>query len=256
MTTFLAMNEIRFHLSVVELIYTCAIFTEDGTGMKKLKAKALLIDLDGTIVDSVEIFEAATKAAFSAVEHKPSSGKLGLEIARCLQLNRSLNRIFEKNNVNGALREKFLSVFLQSFYTIAASRTKLFPNVENTLRVLSRDFSLALITRRHVSKTQVVKELERLHVSSLFGAVVTSLEVSKTTPSPDALLKAADELQVPIDSCVVVSDSGVDIQAGKRAGAKTVAVLSGLFEREELMKENPDLIIDDVRRLPEHLVAT
>jgi len=229
---------------------------EDGTAMKTLKAKALLIDLDGTIVDSVEVFEAATKAAFSAVGHKPSSGKLGLEIARCLQLNRSLDGLFEENHVNGALREKFLSVFLQSFYTIAAIRSKLFPNVENTLHVLSRDFSLALITRRHVSKTQVVKELERLHVSSLFGAVITSLEVAKPTPSPDALLKAADELQVPIDGCVVVSDSGVDIQAGKRAGAKTVAVLSGLFEEEELMKENPDLIIDDVRRLPEHLVAT
>ncbi len=224
--------------------------------MKKLKAKALLIDLDGTIVDSVEIFEAAAKIAFSAVEHKPSSGKLGLEIARCLQLNRSLDGIFEKNNVDGPVREKFLSVFLQSFYSIAANGTKLFPHVEDTLRVLSREFPLALITRRHVSKAQVVKELERLHVSSLFGAVVTSLEVSTPTPSPDALLKAADELHVPVDGCVVVSDSGVDIQAGKRAGAKTVAVLSGLFQREELMKESPDLIIDNVRRLPEHLVAT
>jgi HAD superfamily hydrolase (TIGR01509 family) len=228
----------------------------DGTTMKKLEAKALLIDLDGTIVDSMEVFEAATEAAFSAVGHKSSSGKLGLEIARCLQLNRSLDELFEQNHVNEALREKFLSVFLQSFYTIAASRTKLLPDVENTLHVLSRDFSLALITRRHVSKTQVVKELERLHVSSLFGAVVTSLEVAKPSPSPDALLKAADELQVPIDSCIVVSDSGVDIQAGKCAGAKTVAVLSGLFEKEELVKENPDLIIDEVRRLPEHLVAT
>jgi HAD superfamily hydrolase (TIGR01509 family) len=224
--------------------------------MKKLKAKALLIDLDGTIVDSVEVFNAATKAAFSAIGHKPGSGKLGLEIARCLQLDRSLDELFEKNHVNRALREKFLSIFLQSFYTIAASKSKLFPNVENTLHALSRDFSLALITRRHVSKTQVVKELEHLHVSSLFSAVVTSLGVAKPTPSPDALLKAADELQVPIDGCVVVSDSGVDIQAGKRVGAKTVAVLSGLFEEEELVKENPDLIIDSIRRLPEYLVAT
>jgi HAD superfamily hydrolase (TIGR01509 family) len=229
---------------------------EDGKTMKKLKAKALLIDLDGTIVNSVEVFNVATKAAFSAIGHKQSSGKLGLKIARCLQLNRSLDELFEENHVNGALREEFLSVFLQSFYTIAASRSKLFPNVKNTLHALSRDFSLALITRRHASKTQVVKELERLHVGSLFGAVVTSLEVAKPTPSPDALLKAAEELQVPVDDCVVVSDSGVDIQAGRRVGAKTVAVLSGLFEKEELVKENPDLIIDSVRRLPGHLVAT
>ena len=97
--------------------------------MKKLKAKALLIDLDGTIVDSAEVFEAATRAAFSAVGHNQSSGKFGLEIARCLQLNRSPDELFEKNHVNRALREKFLSVFLQSFYTNAANRSKLFPNV-------------------------------------------------------------------------------------------------------------------------------
>jgi phosphoglycolate phosphatase-like HAD superfamily hydrolase len=54
---------------------------------------------------------------------------------------------------------------------------------------------------------------------------------------------------------VVVSDSGVDIVAGKRAGAKTVAVLSGLFDERELRKEDPDLIIKNVRLLPKHLAT-
>lgn len=223
--------------------------------MEKLRAKALLIDLDGTIADSAEIFEAAADAAFSALGEKPRSNQVGWQLARCLQLDRSLEQIFEKYQVDKDSRKEFLDVFLESFYKFAASRTRLFPNVESTLQELSQSFSLALITRRHVPKTYLAEELERLQIKDLFKSIVTSLDVARPTPFPDALLKAAEELRVPIDSCVVVSDSGVDILAGKRAGAKTVAVLSGLFDERELREENPDLIVENVRLLPKHLAT-
>ncbi len=99
------------------------------------------------------------------------------------------------------------------------------------------------------------KELERLGLYRHFTAIVTAIEVERPTPFPDTILKAADELQVLVRNCVVVSDSGVDIRAGKSAGAKTVAVLSGLFRREELKMEKPDLIIKDINCLPEYLLA-
>ncbi|MDH5448992.1 MAG: HAD-IA family hydrolase [Candidatus Bathyarchaeota archaeon] len=223
---------------------------------QKLEAKALLIDLDGTIVDSLEAFAEAAETALSTIGGSQSSDNVGLEIARRLQRNLLLDEFFNKTNVDEDLREKFLTLFLQSFYKIAPSKTKLFPNVDKTLRKLSRNFLLALITRRRVPKRLVKKELERLHLDSYFTTIVTSLEVERPTPFPDAILKAADELQVPVHDCVVVSDSGVDVQAGKSAGAKTVAVLSGLFKKEELIKEIPDLIIKDITCLPVHLLAT
>lgn len=222
---------------------------------QKLKAKALLIDLDGTIVDSLEAFAEAAEAALSAIGCTQSSDNVGLEIARCLQLNLPLDEFFDETDVDEALREKFLTFFLQSFYKIAPCKTKLFPNVDKTLHELSRNFLLALITRRRVSKKLVEKELQRLRLDSYFTTIVTSLEVKMPTPFPDAIIKAADKLQVPVHNCVVVSDSGVDIQAGKSAGAKTVAVLSGLFKEEELRKETPDLIIKDVTSLSEHLLS-
>jgi phosphoglycolate phosphatase len=223
---------------------------------QKLEAKALLIDLDGTIVDSLEAFAKAAETALSTIAGNQSSEDAGLELARCLQCNLPLDEFFDRNNVDRALREDFLTLFLQSFYKIAPNKTKLFPNVDKALRKLSRNFVLALITRRYIPKRLVKKELERLHIDVYFKAIVTSLEVERPTPFPDAILKAADELQVSIHSCVVVSDSGVDIQAGKSAGAKTVAVLSGLFEKEELRKEMPDLIMKDITCLSEHLLAT
>jgi phosphoglycolate phosphatase len=66
-------------------------------------------------------------------------------------------------------------------------------------------------------------------------------------------LTAAERIGVKIQHCAIVGDSIVDIQAGKSAGAKTIAVLSGLFNREELKKQKPNLIIKDINSLPDWL---
>jgi phosphoglycolate phosphatase-like HAD superfamily hydrolase len=71
----------------------------------------------------------------------------------------------------------------------------------------------------------------------------------KPKPSPEALIKCAEHLDVKIRDCAVVGDSVIDIRAGKNAGARTVAVLSGIFSREELAREKPDLILQNVNEL-------
>ena len=66
----------------------------------------------------------------------------------------------------------------------------------------------------------------------------------------------ADEvraLDVDICDCVIVGDSVIDVRAGKAAGTKTVAVLSGLFSYDELSSEQPDLILDNVTKLPDYV---
>ena len=60
-------------------------------------------------------------------------------------------------------------------------------------------------------------------------------------------------MNVPLCECVVIGDSVVDIKAGKLAGAKTVAVLSGIYTREELEPEKPDLIIENINEFPKFL---
>jgi len=83
-----------------------------------------------------------------------------------------------------------------------------------------------------------------------FTYVVTALDTHKPKPSPEALIKAVKALDINMCDCVIVGDSVTDVKAGKAAGAMTVAVLSGLFSREELAKEKPDLILKDVTELP------
>ena len=152
--------------------------------------------------------------------------------------------------------KEFLKAFLDAWYTIVTVKSTALPKVHKTLRKLSNHFQLALITRRNVSKESIKWELKRLGLAQYFKLIMTSQDVEKPKPSPQAFVKAANHLNVSIHDCAVVGDSIVDIQAAKSARAKTIAVLSGLFSREELEAEKPDLIIKNISTLSQHLLES
>jgi len=222
----------------------------------RMKVKALLIDLDGTIVNITEPCIEAAKEATSTLRFQKIDVKIGLEIAKKLQSNLSLDETFAKFGIDKSMGKEFLKAFLDAWYTIVTVESTALPKVHKTLRKLSKHFQLALITRRNMSKELIKRELKRLGLTQYFKLIMTSQDVEKPKPSPLAFVKAANHLNVSIHDCAVVGDSIVDIQAAKSAGAKTIAVLSGLSSREELEAENPDLIIENISTLSQHLLES
>jgi HAD superfamily hydrolase (TIGR01509 family) len=212
--------------------------------VEKLKVNGIFFDLDGTIVDSREAYYEAARTAFQAMEQEPPETKVALEIPRMLERKQPINDII-KGDIH-----KFLQVYLKTYYFITTEKTKPLPNVSTALRILSTKAKLALITMRAFPKESIITELKHFSIAKYFTYVVTALDTHKPKPSPEALIKCVKALDVQICDCIIVGDSISDIRAGKAAGAKTVAVLSGLFSRQELAEENPDLIIKDVTMLP------
>jgi phosphoglycolate phosphatase len=218
---------------------------------RKLRVKALLLDLDGTLVDSGQALKEAGKAGFIALGLPDvHDEKIPFEVARRLELDLPIDDVFSGFHVSKEIEERFLPAYLTAYYSAVTSRSKPFPQTKRTLQTLSRRFPLALITLRYVVREQILDELNHLGLAKFFRAVVTTLDVEKPKPFPDALLVAAKKLHVPIGECAIVGDSIIDIQAGKAAGAKTIAVLTGLFSRAELEGQKPDLVIDALTRLP------
>lgn len=213
----------------------------------KLRVKGILLDLDGTIVDSKEAYLEAAKTAFQILGQKPPEKRTALEIPKRLEQNLPINGI-----VNGSVTD-FLNVYLKTYYSVTMEKTKPFPNVQATLEQLSQKMQLALITMRFVPKTQIIMELELFSLAKYFSHIITALDTHKPKPSPEALIKTVKALDVNMCDCIIVGDSVIDVRAGKTAGAKTVAVLSGLFSRAELALEHPDLILNDVTQLPNHV---
>lgn len=214
---------------------------------KKLKAKGIFLDLDGTIVDSTQAYLEAAKIAFQAIGEKPPQTSVALEIPRRLEQGLQINDLTNGNT------KKWLQIYFDAYYSVAEAKTKLLPNVSEALEALSGHAKLALITMRHIPSSVIQKQLDFFGVAKYFTHIVTALDTSKPKPSPEALIQCVRALDVEMCDCIIAGDSVNDVRAGKAAGARTVGLLSGLFERAELARECPDLILPDVTALPEYI---
>lgn len=214
----------------------------------KFQVKAILLDLDGTIVDSKEAYIEAFKRTWAKMQLDNFDSKLAFEIPRKLEQNIPINDIVQVDDVEG-----FLEIYREEYYHVTAEKTKLIPKIAETLEKLSKKARLALITMRFVPRKRIMLELEKFGIANYFEYVVTALDTHTPKPSPEALIKCANQMNVQTCDCLIVGDSVADVKAGKRAEIVTVAVLSGIFSREELEAEKPDLILESVDQLPDFL---
>jgi len=209
----------------------------------RLRMEGVFVDLDGTIIDSKEAYSEAARVAFQHVGHNLEKLLVAMEIPRRIEQGMPLDDIV------GDETEEFLRVYLNAYYSIAKTRTHPFAYVGETLQELSKRTKLALITMRRMPKEDIIEELDRFGLAQFFSYITTALDVHKPKPSPDALVEAMRTLKVEVRNCLIVGDSVMDIRAGKAAGIKTAAVLTGLFKLEELAKEQPDYILKDFSQL-------
>jgi HAD superfamily hydrolase (TIGR01509 family) len=213
----------------------------------KFKAKGIFLDLDGTIVDSTSAYIEAAKIAFQAVGKPIPPIEVLLELPKRVEQGRCID------DISDGTTDEFLPVYLDAYHAITEKETKLFPNIAYTLELLSKKAKLALITMRHVPNEMLQKELETHGIAKYFTHVVTALDTDKPKPSPEALIRCVEALDVDMQDCIMAGDSINDLRAGKAAGAKTIGLLSGLYSKEELKREKPDLILPDVNALPEYI---
>jgi pyrophosphatase PpaX len=85
-----------------------------------------------------------------------------------------------------------------------------------------------------------------------FDVIVTRDDVFFGKPSPEPVILALKKLNVSANEAVVVGDMPTDIESGKKAGTKTIALLTGLFN-ESLLEASPDLTINSILEVPEAL---
>ncbi|MCW4000641.1 MAG: HAD family hydrolase [Candidatus Bathyarchaeota archaeon] len=213
----------------------------------RLKAKGIFLDLDGTLVDSTEAYLEAAKTAFCGIDKEAPCSQLMLDIPKRLEQRISID------DLTGGNTKQFLAVYLDAYHSYTERKTRLIPNVAATLQTLSQKSKLALITMRFVPSQVIQKELDYFGIAQYFSHIATALDTAKPKPSPEALIRCVETLSLDMQECLIAGDSVNDMRAGKAAGAKTVAVLTGLYNQEELARENPDLVLPNVCALPEHV---
>jgi phosphoglycolate phosphatase-like HAD superfamily hydrolase len=132
--------------------------------------------------------------------------------------------------------------------------TSLVPGIKQALVSLQERFQLAIVTARTQHTTDAFLESSKLR--SLFECIATARTCSRTKPHPAPLLWAADQMQLPIEACLMVGDTPIDIRTGVAAGAQTIGVLCGFGEKDELEEAGANLILESTTHLPDVLLPS
>jgi len=97
----------------------------------------------------------------------------------------------------------------------------------------------------------VVPLVEHFQMAPFFQVVLGGDNVTRKKPHPEMLFLVLEKLRVRPERALYVGDMTLDVEAGRRAGIKTVAVLTGSSAREELEREKPFKILESLHHLPE-----
>lgn len=207
-----------------------------------MKIKLIIFDLDGTLVDSsVDI----TNSLNYAIE--PYNFQQ-LSVEKTISLvGEGLTKLVE--SLLGEDRKDILPEVLKRFidhYTAHLTDfSKVYPGVKETLEGLS-EYKKAVISNKREFLSR--RLLEDLGLAVYFDSIMGSDSAGEKKPSPKPLLKVMEILSCRPDEALIVGDSNFDIEAGKAAGIKTIAVSYG-YKKIGMLKD-ADHIIDDMRELP------
>lgn len=219
--------------------------------MNQLKMPELvLIDVDGTLVDSVP------DLAFSADQ---MMSQLGLpergEDAVRHWVGNGIEKLVKRtlvNNLddepNAELFDKALPIFWQVYENNICVRSRLYDGVIEGLDYMKyRGYRLGCVTNKARSFT--IPLLEQIGIAPYFEVSICGDDTARKKPDPLPLLTAAGEFQVAPENSLMLGDSKSDVQAARAAGFQIICMSYGYNHGEDIRRYEPDAVIDSMIEL-------
>ena len=119
-----------------------------------------------------------------------------------------------------------------------------------------KDRGHTVVLASSAKQDEVDHYLDQLDAREIADDWTTSADVESTKPEPDLVQAALDKAGAGADDAVMVGDTTWDIEAAKRAGVATIAVMTGGFGRDELEDAGAAAVFDSVAELRERLGET
>lgn len=209
--------------------------------------KAILFDLDGTLIDTNElIFQSFKHTLKKHLNLEPSKD----EITRLYgePLWKSLSRYDDKN-------VEELMVTYRSYNDLHHDNLcKGFYGVgEALMKLKNNGIKIAIVTSKR--RKMADRGLNLLNLSQYIDVIITPEDTEKHKPEAEPALKACKLLGVSPKEAIMVGDSFYDILCGKNAGCLTCAVKYTTLSMELIKSYNPEYFIDGIEELLEVIAA-
>ncbi len=202
--------------------------------------RAVLFDLDGTLIDSITLILESARFAF--VGH---DGPVPSDAEWLSGVGTPLVAIFRKYARDEARVQALIARYREYQMPNHDRLVTAYEGVVETVRALrAASHPLAIVT----SKTEGLarRGIDCAGIGDCFDVLIGCDTVEKHKPDPEPVLAALDRLGVAPGDAVFVGDSVHDIIAGNAAGVTTIAALWGPFSRSDLESSRPTHFLERI----------
>jgi phosphoglycolate phosphatase len=219
------------------------------------KPEMILIDVDGTLVDSVPDLAYCVDTMMTELGRAPHGEALVRE-----WVGNGVERLVSRalvGQLNGepadADFERAYPLFLDLYAENTSKRSCLYPGVREGLDQLkSGDYRIGCVTNKAAQFTEPL--LKDLGVYDDFSIVISGDTLSKKKPDPAPLLHAAEFFACDPANALMIGDSVSDVAAARAAGFQIVCMSYGYNHGVDIREAAPDAVVDSFVEVPPLLV--
>lgn len=222
--------------------------------VKKFRPKLIMIDVDGTLVDSVPDLAYCVDETMKAIGKKPWSEAqvrhwVGNGVPKLVE--RSLTGELE-GTLDQVEYDQAYPIFLELYSHNTSVRSCLYDGVKEGLDYMkAQGYTLGCVTNKAEQFTLPI--LKDLGIFDYFGIVVSGDTLSKKKPDPLPLLHSAEFFGIDPQHSLMLGDSVSDVKASRAAGFEIICMSYGYNHGNDIRDNNPDLVIDSMAELKEYL---
>ncbi len=204
--------------------------------------KAIIFDLDGTLVDSVNYHAEAWVKAFQKYGYDFSFDRLREQIGKGSEF--IISELLPKDEAE-KLESDIAEYRKQYFQSNLLEKVKPFPKVRELFTAIKAD-NIKIVLASSARKETIEHYKKLLNIEDLIDGATSTDDVEQSKPEPDIFAAALKKLEgIDSEEVIVVGDSPYDAIAANKIGLRTIGVLCGGFERETLGKAGCVAIYQD-----------
>lgn len=192
---------------------------------------AAIFDVDGTLVDSVDLHAKAWQEAFAQFGKKISLHQIRRQIGK--GADQLLPVFFSKQELDevGQELDEYRSELFKKEYL---PQVKGFPKVRELFQRIKRDHKrIALASSAKSEELEIYKKVAK--VADLIEGETSSQDADKSKPHPDIFEAALQRLPgITLDQVIVVGDTPYDAEAAAKANLQTIGLLCGVWNEKHL----------------------
>lgn len=211
--------------------------------------KAVIFDLDGTLLDTLDDLAAAVNHALQSCGYPLRTRH---EVRRFI--GNGVVKLMQRAmpaDVSQAEFDRCFASFRSYYLSHMTDLTRVFPGVLPLLQALrDRGIKTAVVSNKlHAGVTGLCEDYFGALLSCAFGVQAES----ERKPNPVNVFRALEHLGVKKEQAVYVGDSEVDVQTAQNAGLRCIGVTWGYRDRKTLLSSGAANLIDTPQQLPDLL---